>query len=77
MQLNSNTLEQRWAMLTNSFALLVPLICKVTELEIIEHLILVDTLSGRPLNHSQMKQCRKRFRQFCETQWLWRNRNKN
>jgi len=75
MQLNSDTLEQRWAMLTNSFTLPVPPMCKVTELEIIEHLLLVNTLSGRQLSHSQMKQCRKRFRRFCETQWLNRNRN--
>lgn len=80
MQLNSNILEQRWAMLTNPFALAVPPMCKVTELEIIEHSFLLDVVEGeitevQRLTKSQMKQCRERFRRFCRTQWNLRSRN--
>jgi len=76
MDIQNEILEQRWAMLTNPFAMPVPLICKVTEGEIIEHSFLLDAITkGQQLNDSQMKQCRVRFRRFCETQWLNRNRN--
>ena len=76
MQLNINILEQRWAMMTNPFAMLVPPLCKATDLEIMEHLIWLDAIcDGRRLTESEIKESRERFERFCRTQWENRNIN--
>lgn len=69
-------LQQRWAMLTNPFALKIPPICKHTEIEISDHLKLIDMVcDGRRFTDSEMEQCEQRFRRFCRTQWLNQSRN--
>jgi len=79
MDIQNEILEQRWGMLTNSFALPVPPICKVTEREIMEHSQFIDLVRAAEdepqLSNSRQLELMKRFRRFCETQWLWRDRN--
>jgi hypothetical protein len=76
MELQSELKQQRWGMMTNPFVMKVPLICKATELEIIEHLLLVNNLPmefSQQFSKKEIDQCRARFWQFCRTQWDNRN----
>lgn len=68
--------NQRWAMLTNPYLDVVPPLSAVTEMELIEHSMLIDLVcDGRAFTSSQMQECRDRLRRFCWVQWLNRGRN--
>jgi len=70
MDIQSEIMQQRWAMMTNPCTMKVPPMCKATELEITEHLFWLDAVtSGQQMSKIEMDKCRERFARFCETQW--------
>ncbi len=66
--------QQRWGMLTNPYCPPVKKMTKLNELEVVDHLILIDILNdGPPFANAEMKKCRERFVEFCKDQYKNRN----
>lgn len=69
-------LQQRWSMLTNPTIQDLPILSPVTELEIIENSMFIDSVcEGHQLTNNELCRCRMRFRSFCNIQWRNRSRN--
>lgn len=68
MNLNTN---HRWEMQTNPHVGPVPPMSPVTELELMEHSMVIDTIcDGKRFSADEMQECRDRLRRFCWIQWL-------
>ena len=65
----ATNIGHRWEMLTNEQFGTVPTLEPVTELEIIQHAMLIDSVSQTHLSNDEMQKCRERFRIFCREQW--------
>lgn len=66
--------QQRWGMLSNPCYPPVGKMTKLNELELVNHLILIDVLrDGPPFVNAEMKKCRRRFVEFCKDQYKNRN----
>lgn len=59
MNNRTNLLQQRWMMRTNPFAMKVPPMCRLTTLDILQHLRLIKPLPE--LGDEEVGQCLLRF----------------